>query len=452
MNNESKPNEPKSEVPRRGFLKSSVAAAGAATLPASISAQVEGNSTLKLGLIGCGGRGTGAANQNLSTEGTKLVAMADLFPGNENDATGINKALEQLEKRHKDKLEVPEENKFLGFDAYLKAIEVSDIVILTTPPGFRPMMFEAAVEAGKHVFMEKPVCVDAPGYRRVMAAAKKADEKGLKVVVGLQRHYQKSYLETLERVKDGMIGDIVSANVWWNGGGVWVRERQEGDTEMRYQCRNWYYFNWLCGDHICEQHIHNIDVANWFIGEAMGQETAHPILSRGMGGREVRDGAAKFGEIYDHHYCEFRYDNGVIVNSQCRHQPKTWSRVSEEIIGTNGRATPGRITDLSGKKTWWRHRGGREDANPYQVEHDELLRHIREDKPINNAYYGAKSSMTAVLGRLSTYSGKEVKWDDAVKSDKSDFPDVLAWDAQPKVVPGPDGLYPVPIPGQTEVL
>lgn len=439
------PNAPTLKGSRRQFIGTSAAAAGAAALPASLSAQVEGNSTLKLALVGCGGRGSGAANQNLTTNGTKLVAAADVFKGR------MDGTLDMLTKRHKDKVEVPEENKFIGFDSYLKAIEVADIVILATPPGFRPMMFEAAIEAGKHVFMEKPVCVDAPGYRKVMAAAKKADEKNLKVVVGLQRHYQTSYLETLDRVKNGMIGDIVSAQIWWNGAGVWVRERQDDDTEMRYQVRNWYYFNWLCGDNICEQHIHNIDVANWFIGEAMGKETAHPVIAQGMGGREVRDGDPKFGEIFDHHYVEFRYENGVVVNSQCRHQPKTWSRVSEEIIGTNGRATPGRITDLSGEKTMWRHRG-RDDANPYQVEHNVLLEHIREDKPINNAYYGAQSSMTSVLGRMCTYSGKQIKWEDAVASNHTDFPDVLSWDAQPKVMPGPDGQYPAPVPGQTEVL
>ncbi|MGY8688112.1 MAG: Gfo/Idh/MocA family protein, partial [Verrucomicrobiales bacterium] len=237
------PNAPTLKSTRRKFLGTSAAAGAVAALPASLSAQVEGNSTLKLALIGCGGRGTGAANQNLTTEGTKLVAMADVFRGEGTDSTGIEKALENLNQRHKDKIDVPDENKFVGFDGYLKAIEVADIVILTTPPGFRPMMIEAAVEAGKHIFSEKPVCVDAPGYRRVLAAAKKADEKGLKCVVGLQRHYQKSYLETLAKIKSGMIGDIVSAQVWWNGAGVWVRNRQPEDTEMRYQCRNWYYFN-----------------------------------------------------------------------------------------------------------------------------------------------------------------------------------------------------------------
>ena len=442
------PTEPKTpalEGTRRKFLGTSAVAAGAAALPTSISAQVEGNSTLKLALVGCGGRGSGAANQNLTTQGTKLVAMADVFEDR------MNGALDSLTKRHADKVEVPDENKFIGFDAYLKAIEVADVVILATPPGFRPMMFKAAIDAGKHVFMEKPVCVDAAGYRMVMEAAKKADEKNLKVVVGLQRHYQKSYLETLDRVKNGMIGDIVSAQIYWNGGGVWVRDRQPDDTEMRYQCRNWYYFNWLCGDNICEQHIHNIDVANWFIGEAMGKDFAHPISAQGMGGREVRDGDPKYGQIFDHHFVEFRYENGVIVNSQCRHQRNTWSRVSEEIIGTNGRAEPGKITDRTGKKVMWRHRG-RDDENPYQVEHNVLLKHIREDKPINNAYYGATSSMTSVFGRMCTYSGKNLKWDDAIKSEKSDFPDVLAWDAQPKVLPGPDGQYPVPVPGVTEVI
>ena len=428
---ESKPIKPD----RRKFIGTTGAVtAGAALsqLPVASFAQAEGNSTLKVALVGCGGRGTGAANQTLNVGGAKIVAMADAFRDR------LDGCYDQLNERHKENLDVPEDRKFVGFDAYLKAIEVADVVILTTPPGFRPMMFEAAVKAGKHVFMEKPVATDAPGIRKVLAAAKEADEKKLKVVVGLQRHYQNVYKETLARIKEGMIGDIVAAQCYWNGGGVWVRDRKPGQTEMEYQVMNWYYFNWLCGDHINEQHIHNIDVVNWF-------KDGHPVKAQGMGGRQVRTGR-QFGQIFDHHYVEFTYDDGTICNSQCRHIQGCWNQVSESFQGTKGRAKIGHLTDLAGNQLW-RHRG-RNDPNPYQVEHNELHRHIREDIPINNAYYGATSTMTAIMGRMATYSGKPVTWDDALNKGSDLFPEKLDWDALPKVLPDADGNYPVPVPGK----
>ncbi|HUF61063.1 MAG TPA: Gfo/Idh/MocA family oxidoreductase [Verrucomicrobiales bacterium] len=425
---------------RRGFLGAgATAAAGSvlAQLPVQSFAQVEGRSRLKVALVGCGGRGTGAANETLSVEGTELVAMADVFRDR------LDGAYAQLSGRFQDTVKVTDQSKFIGFDAYLKAIDLADVVILATPPGFRPMMFEAAVDAGKHVFMEKPVATDAPGIRRVLEAAKKADEKKLKVVVGLQRHYETIYLETLKRIQDGAIGDIVAAQCYWNGSGVWVRERRPGQTEMEYQVMNWYYFVWLCGDHIVEQHVHNIDVVNWFKG-------GPPVRAQGMGGREVRKGRDN-GEIFDHHYVEFTYADGTICNSQCRHIPNCWDRVSESFQGTQGRAEPGRIYDLKGEGVW-RHRGGRGDPNAYQVEHDVLYRHIREDIPVNNAYYGASSTMTAILGRLCTYSGQSIGYEEALNSNVNLFPDSLAWDAMPKVVPDAEGRYPVAVPGQTKVL
>ena len=425
---------------RRDFLGKSAAAtaAGSLVLPASLSAQVEGNSTLKLGLVGCGGRGSGAANQNLTTQGTKLVAMGDVF------RERMDNTFDMLTKRHKDAVEVPEENKFIGFDSYLKVIEMSDVVILATPPGFRPMMFEAAVEAGKHVFMEKPVCVDAAGYRRVMAAAKKADEKGLKVVVGLQRHYQKSYLETLKRVKDGMIGDIVSAQVWWNGGGVWVRDRQKDDTEMRYQCRNWYYFNWLCGDNICEQHIHNIDVANWFIG-------GYPTQAQGMGGRQVRNGK-DHGEIFDHHFVEFTYDSGAVIASQCRHQQGCMRRVDETLQGSQGSVNmrKGLLRDLNGNDMYQYKSDPLNEPNPYQVEHDQLFDSIRNGGVIADAENGAKSTLTAIMGRMATYSGKVITWEQAMNSNLQMMPESLDWNSKPPTMPDSNGNYAIPTPGITE--
>lgn len=435
------------QINRRNFVKSSAALAGGVILnplPVSASAFVAGAETLKIAVIGCGGRGTGAAAQALSVkEDVKLVAMADAFRDR------LDESYDNLKKKfeNSERLAVPEEHKFVGFDAYKSAIELADVVILTTPPGFRPIHFEAAVAAGKHVFMEKPVATDVPGVRMVLETAKKAKAKNLNVVVGLQRHYQKSYLELMKRLHNGEIGDIVSGQVYWNSDGVWVRPREAGQTEMEYQMRNWYYFNWLCGDHILEQHIHNIDVANW-------AKNGYPVSAQGMGGREVRTGP-EHGEIFDHHYVEFTYEDGSIINSQCRHIKGCMNRVSESFAGTKGRATTDNrteITDLKGN-TIWQYREEKEgDANPYQVEHDELFASIRNGGVITDAENGAYSTMTAILGRMTTYSGKVITWDEAMKSDISLMPEKFAWDANPPVMPDKNGNYPVPVPGQTEVV
>lgn len=421
---------------RRKILKTGGAAAAAAALPISAYAQVGAQSEIKVALVGCGGRGTGAASQTLNVEGAKLVAVADAFPDKAKGVVG------NLKGRFKEKVDVPDDRVYAGWDAYKKAIEHADMVILTTPPGFRPEMFEYAVAQGKHVFMEKPVATDAAGIRRVIAAAKEADAKKLKVVCGLQRRYQKTYTSTYQEVMEGRIGKVLGSQVYWNGGGVWVRPRQEGQSEMEYQMRNWYYFNWLCGDHITEQHVHNIDVANWFMG-------SHPKLAQGMGGRQRRVGP-EFGEIFDHHYVEFVHENGGYTNSQCRHQRGCLNRVTEVIIGEKGRAYPGRITDNDGKIVWrLRERG----KNPYQVEHDELHRHIREDIAINNAYYTADATMTSILGRMATNSGQELKWDDAINSEISIMPKSYAWDADPGPKMDPEtGLYPCAQPGVTKVI
>jgi predicted dehydrogenase len=229
-----------------------------------------------------------------------------------------------------DKVDCPEDRRYDGLEGYKRVIDASDLVILATPPGFRPFQFDAAVQAGKHVFMEKPVCVDSYGARRVLEAARQADEKKLKVVVGLQRRYQNCYIDALKQVKEqGIIGDIVSGQVYWNGGGIWFRDRKPEMNDLQYQLNNWYHFTWLCGDHINEQHIHNIDVANWFIG-------GHPEKAAGMGGRQQRVDK-KWGQIYDHHYVEYTYANGVRVNSQCRHQSGVYNAVREEFTGTKGK-------------------------------------------------------------------------------------------------------------------
>lgn len=405
--------------------------AAAASLPSVGRAQAGGGDEIRIALVGCGGRGAGAAQQSLNVPGTRLVAMADAFGDN------LEGAYQALKKQYGDRVDVPNERKFVGFDGYQGAIEAADVVLLCTPPGFRPAHFEYAVEKGKHVFMEKPVAVDGPGIRKVIEAAKVADQKKLKVVCGLQRRYQNSYLETLAKVKEGMIGEITSSQVYWVSGGVWVRNRKEGMTEMEYQMRNWYYFNWICGDHIVEQHVHNLDVTNWFKG-------AHPVKAVGMGGRTQRVGK-DFGEIYDHFYVEYTYADGTVMNSQARHWNNVWSRVSESLVGTTGVAYPGMIKDLKGK-VLWRFRGP--DNNPYDTEHVVLYDHIRQDKPINNAVYTAESTLTAIMGRMAAYSGQEVSWDAAMASNLNTMPAQLTWDTDPGPKAGEDGFYPAPVPGK----
>ena len=437
------------QISRRKFVKgSAIAAAGGAmlsSLPVGASAFVAGNETLNIAVVGCGGRGTGAANQALKADpDTKLVAVADAFRDN------AQKCLENLNKIYgNDRIMVTEETTFDGFDAYKKAIDMADVVILATTPGFRPVHFKYAIEQGKHVFMEKPVATDAPGIRSVLQTAKLAKEKNLNVVVGLQRHYQQNYRETLAKIQNGDIGKIVSGQVYWNSSGVWVRGRTPEQTEMEYQMRNWYYFNWLCGDHIVEQHIHNMDVANWFIGE-------YPATAQGMGGRQVRKGK-DHGEIFDHHFVELTYPSGAVIASQCRHQEGTWSRVSESFQGTKGTvytdSGDNAVIKAHDGSIMYRHMGD-EDKNPYQVEHDELFASIRNGGLISDAENGAKATMTAIMGRMATYSGKMITWEEALNSEVRLVPDEseLAWDKMPPVYPDSDGNYAIPVPGEYEVL
>jgi predicted dehydrogenase len=297
--------------------------------------------------------------------------------------------------------------------------------------------------------MEKPVATDAPGVRQVLAATAEAKKKNLGVGVGLQRHHQGVYIDTIKRLQDGAIGDIVATRVYWNGSTPWVHKREELDrkygrrlSEMEYQLRNWYYFTWICGDHIVEQHIHNMDVSNWLKG-------AHPVKANGMGGCQVRKGK-DYGETFDHHAVEFEYADGSRMYSQCRHIPGCWNSVTEHAHGTKGSANIGRgIIEVAGGERW-RYRN--DDADPYQVEHDDLFASIRRGEPLNEGEFGAHSTMTAILGRMCTYSGKEISWDQAINSEINLLPDELSFDATPKSVPGPDGLYPLPVPGITKVV
>ncbi|TWU21402.1 Gfo/Idh/MocA family protein [Bythopirellula polymerisocia] len=450
-----------SSTTRREFLRTGSAAVAVGTLASRLNiaraAHVAGDDTIRIALIGCGGRGTQAASQALNTPGNvKLVAVADAFEDRLQACLGQltkSPADSNDDKAHQglgEKVDVSKERQFVGFDAYQQAIDSGvDMVILTTPPGFRPLHFDAAVRAGKHVFMEKPVAVDAPGVRSVLAAAEEAKKKSLCVGVGFQFRHDSLYRDTIKRLHEGAIGDILQTQAYFNAAGVWVRDRASLEkaagrelSEMEYQMRNWYYFNWLCGDHIVEQAIHYHDVSNWLKGD-------YPDKAQGMGGRQVRKGKDT-GQIFDHHMVEFTYPDGTQMISQCRHIPNCWNHVGIQAIGSNGTADIGKGRILGEEK--WRYRGP--TPNPYQVEHDELFAAIRSGTPYNNAENGAKSTMTVILGRMATYSGKVVKLEEALASSQAfaDPGSYHSFEDQAPVLPDSEGNYPIAVPGVTQVL
>jgi predicted dehydrogenase len=431
-------------INRRGVLEHSakITVAGflMSRLPAGSKKLISFEGEIKVALVGCGGRGTGAISQALEADpDVRLVAMADAFGDRAEEC--VKTLIEKFPDS--DRINVNRETIFTGFDAYKQAIGMADVVILTTPPAFRPLHFEYAISQGKHVFMEKPVATDVAGIRTVLAAGKEARRKKLNVVVGLQRHYQWSYQSIKNRIDRGKIGDIISGQVYWNSGGVWVRPRQTGQTELEYQMRNWYYFNWLCGDHIVEQHIHNIDVANWFIGST-------PVSAQGMGGREVRKGK-DHGQIFDHHFVEFTYQNGQVVASQCRHQKGCMNRVEEVFQGTRGNAITnsshfGLMKNKRGKVVY--NHEGEDDINPYQQEHNELFSAIKAgDYRMDDTNRGAEATMSAILGRMATYSGQKITWDEAMTFDHKLVPELHSFNDNAPVQPDKEGHYPIPVPG-----
>ena len=437
-------------INRRKFIGNSakIAAAGFIfnQLTASTKKYNAWDGEIKVSLIGCGGRGTGAAIQAIAADpDVRLVAIADVF---EDQTKSCMNAL--VEKYgDSDQLSVLKETTFIGFDAYKKATDIADVVILTTPPGFRPQHFSYAVKKNKHIFMEKPVATDIVGIKKVINAGKLAAEKKLNVVVGLQRHYQRSYRSVKKLIEKRSIGRIISGQVYWNGAGVWVRPRKPQQTELEYQMRNWYYFNWLCGDHIVEQHIHNIDVANWFIG-------ATPIAAQGMGGREIRNGK-DHGQIFDHHFVEFMYPDGQVISSQCRHQPGCMNRVDEVFQGSQGTVHThsgnyGLIQSHRGRKLYLH--DGEDDINPYQQEHNELFAAIKSGKYVYKDFErGINSTLSAILGRMASYSGQKITWDEALSSNLDIVPyNLTSFEDNAPVYPDKNGKYPVPIPGVTKFI
>lgn len=429
---------------RRRFIRNSAALVGGAyvsSLPVSAGAYVSGSETLKIGLVGCGGRGTGAAVQALRTEGpVELVAMADIFRDE------LDESYENLMKVDdvKEFVKVPEDRKFIGFDAYQKAIAEADVVILATPPGFRPKHFEACIEAGKHVFMEKPLSSDAPGIRRLLKAGKLADEKNLSVVVGLQNRYHEGYQELVKRLAGGEIGDIHSARCKYLIGGLTLHPKLPGQTELEFQLRNWHYFNWLWAGAPAGLMIHYTDIVHWAKG-------MYPVRAQGVGGRAALH-SPDHGDIYDHFYIEYEYEDGSILHSEIRHIDGTWNHTGIDFQGTKGSAVMKEpvIRSLAGE-VLWRYRNP-DAPNPYQKEHDELFASIRSGKPINDTEWGTMSSMASILGRMAAHSGKVIEWDEAFNSDLELVPDDLTFDSVPPVLPDQHGRYPVPVPGQAKVV
>ncbi len=422
-------NKASSPKTRRHFMKTTAVAGGAliGSLAVPRGVYANGGDTLRVGLIGCGGRGSSAAGQALNADkNVKLVAMGDAFA----DRLELSKTT--LQKKFADKVAVDDDHCFVGFDAYKQVIASDvDVVLLTTPPHFRPAHLKAAVDAGKHVFCEKPVAVDAPGIRSVLETVEKAREKNLSLVSGLCWRYDHGVRETIQRIQDGAIGDIIAIQENYLAGELWHRGNDPKWSDMEYQMRNWLYYTWLSGDHNVEQHIHSLDKASWLMGDQPPKEAT------GLGGRQVRTGE-KWGHIFDHHAVIYEYESGVKVFAFTRQQDGCKNNTEDYILGSKGRCSVLRntITSNSGE-TLWRFRGSK--PSMYQVEHNELFASIRSGNPINNGVYMARSSMLAILGRMATYTGQTITWKQAMESQEDLTPAKYEWGslATPQVaIPG----------------
>lgn len=434
-----------STASRRNFFKDSgLLLAGGALVGGQMaiarSAHAFGTGTIRVGLVGCGGRGTGAIIQALATTGgdVQLTAMADVFQNN------LQSAYRAVKSKYPQQVNVATEKRFVGLDAYQQLFDSDvDVVFLATPPGFRPLHFERAVASGKHVFMEKPVAVDSPGVRRVLAAGEAATAKGLAVQVGLQRRHETRYRECVARLQEGIIGEPIFARAYWNGSGVWTRPRRPSQTELEYQINNWYYFNWLSGDHITEQHVHNLDIINWVMN-------GFPVEAQGQGGRQVRSGSST-GEIYDHHMIEYTYSGGTRLLSQCRQIAGCWSKVGEHMQATGGTCdiSSARIFGRRGNLIW--ESAAKEVVGKgWQQEQIDFFAAIRDGQTPNETQYAAHSTLTAIMGRMASYSGKLITWNQALSSNLSlaDVETLHTFDSLAPVRPLANGSYEIAMPGK----
>ncbi len=425
---------------RRDFLKTTTVVAGTAVAAHLFTPGVHAaeNNTIKVGVIGCGGRGSGAAENVMhSAPGVEIVALGDYF---QDKASGLRNRLMRFAqndeqcKKLGNKVSIPDEACYGGVDAYQKVIDSgANYIILATPPGFRPQHLQAAVAAGKNIFTEKPVGVDGAGIRKVLDAYEEAKKKKLAIVAGTQRRHQAGYLETMKQVANGAIGEITALRCYWNQGNIWFRDRKSGMTDLDYQINNWYHFMWLCGDHIVEQHVHNLDVCNW----AMGGPPARAV---GMGGRTRPYNDPKVdGNIFNFFAIDFEYPNGVHMLSMARQINDCENSVSEALVGTKGTCQPNQYR-INGKSVF-RGRG----IDPYVQEHTDLIASIRKGEPLNELKTVAESTLTAIMGRMSAYTGKAVTFDFALKSRLDTFPPKLSRDMS---LPVAD----LPVPGKTELI
>ncbi len=424
------------ELSRREFLRAG-AAVSAGTVLMSGKAFAAGSDKLRVAMIGCGDRGTKDAIDCLKADpGMEMVAIADMFQDR------VDKCLGQMNEAVPEKVKVTPQTVFLGFDAYKKVLAMKevDMVLLLTPPGFRPVTLRAAVEAGKHVFMEKPGAVDPVGIRSLMESADLADQKKLSIVVGTQQRWQPHYQELMKRVHNGDLGEVVGGQAYWNwGSSKWHwEERKPGWSDMEWQIRCWPYFTWLSGDHIVEQHLHNMDVINWAIG-------SHPVSCLGMGGRQSRTGP-EFGNIWDHFTVEYEYPNGIRVMSMCSQIEGSTSKVQERVLCTKGATVTDRsmgyIEDTKGQKVFTYN----DPIHSGEVaQFENLIRSIRDGKPINECRRIAESTMTLILGRMSAYTGRAIKWDWAMKASKLDL-------SPQKLELGDLPVAPVAVPGKTQLI
>ncbi|MDH3498283.1 MAG: Gfo/Idh/MocA family oxidoreductase [Gemmatimonadota bacterium] len=419
----------RSSLSRRAFVGTAAAATAGLVVSRRLGA-VSPPELIRIGLVGCGGRGTGAAIDALrASEGVELVALGDLFPDRVAKCREHLATLATEDPAAGAKVKVTDARCFTGFDAYQQVLGAGiDLVILATPPGFRPAHFAAAVAAGKHIFMEKPVAVDPAGVRSVLASAERARARSLAVVAGTQRRHDVGYRAVMQRLHDGAIGDIVAGQVFWNQGGLWHAERQPAWSDTEWQIRNWLYFTWLSGDHVVEQHIHNLDVANWVLG-------SHPVRAVGVGGRQWRTAPA-FGHIYDHFAVELEYPNGARVTSMCRQIDGTANHVGERFAGTRG--TSDAHSAIEGANPW-RFEG--EAPNPYVQEHVDLVASIRAGSPLNEGRRVAESTLTAIMVREAAYTGQVIAWDELLAAAQDLTPPDLAF--------GSLAVPPVAMPGRT---
>ena len=383
--------------------------------------------TLKVGIVGCGGRGTGALENVLqAAPNVQVIAMGDMFRDR------LDRSRKLTQAKNLPGFKVDDDHCFTGFDAFRKVIDSGiDYVMLTEPPGFRPQHFEAAIEAGKHVFFEKPVAVDPAGVRRVIEAGRKAAEKRLGVIPGTQSRHSPGIIECVRRIHEGQIGEVLSGAITFNTGYLWSYERKPEMSDMEWQIRNWYYFDWLSGDHIVEQHVHQHDVADWVL-------RARPVSATAVGGRQVRT-EPLWGNIFDHFCVDYEYPGGVHVTALCRQWANTPGYSGSFFAGTKGRAViDGRNVQITGE-TPWRYEGPK--ANAQVLEHRDLIRSIREEKPLNDAERIALSSLTTILGREAAYSGQKISYQDLLEKSRQDL-------SPAKYEFGPNPARPVPVPGQ----